>query len=147
MVSTTTSTTTPDRSSGSASTDVWRPGAIGLVSAAAANLALFAAARVSDVSFAVRYSPDAELTSVTSGHVALTTVGALVVGLACAAIVSRRLPWGLRAVQIAGAVIAVASVLMPISLDADVAAKLVLAAMHLVTGAAFVATIGRARTM
>jgi hypothetical protein len=124
---------------------VWRPGLVAAGTAALANLALFAASRAAGVSYLVRFSPDADPTRVTAAHVALTTLVPFVAGLAVAVVAARHLRHGLRTVQVLGAALAVVSLAGPLSLEADTAARLVLAAMHVVTGAAFAVALGRAR--
>jgi hypothetical protein len=48
---------------------------------------------------------------------------------------------GYRALQVVGAVIAVASIAMDLPIDGSPAAKLLLASMHLVTGAGYVVAL------
>ena len=70
--------------------------------------------------------------------VAVATVLTLAVGFAVAAALLARAPRFVRALQVAGGVVAVLSVASPLLADTDTATKLVLGAMHLVCGAAFV---------
>lgn len=60
-------------------------------------------------------------------------------------LVIRRTGHGLRNVGIGGVAVAVVSLVGPLSLEADTGAKVALAAMHLVTGVAFIVALRRVR--
>ena len=78
-------------------------------------------------------------------HVALTTLVPFVIGLAVATVASRRPGHGLRNVGVGGVTVALLSLVGPLNLEADTAAKVALAAMHLITGGAFVVGLLRVR--
>ena len=67
------------------------------------------------------------------------------VGLVAALIASRLRRPSLRSLQVLGGVVAVASMAMDVPIDASPAAKATLAVMHLVVGAAYVASLQLAR--
>ncbi len=69
----------------------------------------------------------------------------LSLGWALAALAQRRSRPTLRTVAIIAAAFAVISVAQPLAAEGDTAARLVLASMHLVTGAIFVAAVQRFR--
>jgi len=119
---------------------LWRSGLVATGIAAATNLAIYLAGRAGGVDFVGRLSPDADLTEVVAGHVLVTTIIPLLLGTAVAVLIRRR-GHGLGLVRLAGAAVAVLSLAGPISLDADPGTKVLLAAMHLVAGAAFVAIL------
>lgn len=123
---------------------IWRNGAVAGAAATAVNLVLFLAARLAGTSFVVRFTGDADPTTVTALQVVAATIVAVVIGLGVASFASRfpRGPWIVAAV---GAFVALASAAVPMGLQADIGARLALAAMHVVVGGAFVAAIATAR--
>jgi hypothetical protein len=119
--------------------------AIGALAATVANVALWAGGRAADVGF--RVSPPAGLPAFQVGIVlvVLTTLVTFAVGSAVLALAARRSRRWVRIVMAAAAVFAVVSAGGPLSAAHDTATGALLAAMHLVTGAAFVATAARVR--
>jgi hypothetical protein len=69
--------------------------------------------------------------------VVLSTLIPLAVGLLVTGLVARRAPRGVPAVRGLGVLLAVASTASPLVADADGTTRAVLAAMHLVVGAAY----------
>jgi hypothetical protein len=123
----------------------FRVAAIGALAATVANVALWAAGRAADVGFLV--SPVAGPPTMQVGLflVVLTTLLAFAVGWAVLAVAARRSRRWVHVVMAAAAVFAVVSAAAPLSLAHDTATGVLLATMHLVTGAAFVATAAMAR--
>jgi hypothetical protein len=119
--------------------------AIGALAATVANVALWAGGRAADVGFRVR--PPAGLPAFPVGVVlvVLTTLLTFAVGSAVLALAARRSRWWVRIVMAAAAVFAVVSAGGPLSAAHDTATGALLATMHLITGAAFVATAARVR--
>jgi hypothetical protein len=119
--------------------------AIGALAATVANVALWAGGRAADVGF--RVSPPAGLPAMEVGVVlvVLTTLLTFAVGSAVLALAARRSRRWVRVVMAAAAVFAVVSAGGPLSAAHDTATGALLAAMHLVTGAAFVATAAKVR--
>ena len=122
-----------------------REAAIGAAAAAAANAAVWAAGRAADVSFLV--IPLFAKAAIQVGIVAvvLTTLIAFAVGIGMFALAARRSDRWARAVLTAGALFAVVSTAGPLSTAEDAATGVLLATMHLLTGAAFAITASRAR--
>jgi hypothetical protein len=147
---TTTITTVPATESRSTparrAVDIWRTGLTAAAVASAANLAIILVARAANTSLLVRFSANPAPSRVTAGAVVVTSVVSLVVGTGVAALADRGAGSRLRAVQIAGAALALVSLGLPLSVHADIATKLVLASMHLVAGAAFVTALQGAKT-
>jgi hypothetical protein len=114
--------------------------AVGVAAAAIVNAALWAAGRAADVSFMVS---SAFMTQVGIVSVVLTTLIAFAVGSGLLALAARRSRRWVRAVLIAAAVFAVVSAGAPLSAAQDAATGVLLATMHLVTGAAFLITAWR----
>jgi hypothetical protein len=119
--------------------------AIGALAATVANVALWAGGRAADVGF--RVSPPAGLPAMEVGVVlvVLTTLLTFAVGSAVLALAARRSRRWVRVVMAAAAVFAVVSAGGPLSAAHDTATGALLATMHLVTGAAFVATAAKVR--
>ena len=112
--------------------------------ALAVNLALLALGRAAGASFAVPDRRQAgEVMEVGAWAVALSTLLPLAVGLAAAALFTRRWPRASRALQAAAVVITIGSLGMPLNADTDAGARLLLAAMHLVVGGAYVVALRR----
>jgi hypothetical protein len=114
-----------------------RAGAVGAVAATLVNAALFGAGRAADLAYVVHQSSTDRIRLV---HVVSFSLETFAVGLV-AAVVAARLGRSLRALQILGAVVAVLSTGMDVSIDATLPAKLTLACMHLVVGLAYVASL------
>lgn len=119
----------------------WRPASVSTALAVATNVALFASADASGTDFRVPSFGSDQTMNVTVGHVIATTLVVLALGWVAAAIAARRGRPSLGAMAILGAAIAAVSTAAPLTLDADLGTRLVLAAQHLVAGAAYVAGI------
>jgi Family of unknown function (DUF6069) len=119
--------------------------AIGALAATVANVALWAGGRAADVDFQV--SPPAGLPAMEVGVVLviLTTLLTFAAGSAVLALAARRSRRWVRVVMAAAAAFAVVSAGGPLSAAHDTATGALLAAMHLVTGAVFVATAAKMR--
>jgi hypothetical protein len=119
--------------------------AIGALAATVANVALWVAGRAADVGF--RASPPVGDLDIQVGVVlvVLTTLLTFAAGSAVLALAARRSRRWVRIVMAAAAVFAVVSAGGPLSAAHDTATGALLAAMHLLTGAAFVATAARVR--
>jgi Family of unknown function (DUF6069) len=120
-----------------------REAAIGAVAAAAANAAIWAAGRAADVSFLVSplIGPAIQVGIVL---VVLTTLIAFAVGMGLFALAARRSDRWARAVLVAGVLFAVASTAGPLSTAEDTSTGVLLASMHLLTGAVFAITASKA---
>ncbi len=103
---------------------IWRGGLGASAIAAGTNLALYSIATIADVSFLVRRSTGAEPILVPAGHVVVASLLPLLFATGLAVLASRRSVAGLRLVQAAAAIAAVASLLGPLSLDAELGTKL-----------------------
>jgi hypothetical protein len=117
-----------------------RGSAAGAAAATTLNAALWAGGRAADVSFMVS---SAFMTQVGIVMIVLTTLIAFAVGSGLLALAARRSRRWVRAVLIAAAVFAVVSAGAPLSAAQDTATGVLLATMHLVTGAAFLITAWR----
>jgi hypothetical protein len=115
--------------------------AAGAAVATLVNAALWTGGRAADVSFMVS---SAFMTQVGIVSVVLTTLLAFAVGSGLLALAARRSRRWVRAVLIAAALVAVVSAGAPLSAAQDTATGVLLATMHLVTGAAFLVTAWRA---
>ena len=121
--------------------------AIGALAATVANVALWVGGRAADVGFLVSPLVGPPVMQVGVVSVALTTLLAFAAGWAVLTLAARRSRQFVRVVMAAAAVIAVVSTAGPLSTALDTATGVLLAAMHLITGAAFLAaaTTMRAR--
>jgi hypothetical protein len=117
--------------------------AIGALAATIANVTLWLGGRAADVSFLVSPLAGPLVMQVGVVEVALTTLLAFATGWAVLALAARRSRRWMRIVMAAAAVVAVVSAAGPLSAAQETATGLLLAAMHLVTGAIFVATAAR----
>lgn len=118
--------------------------AAGAAVATLVNAALWAGGRAADVSFLVSPLPGDTATQVGIVSVVLTTLLTFAVGSGLLALAARRSRRWVRAVLVAAALIAVVSAAAgPASAAHDTATGALLAAMHLVTGAAFLVTARR----
>jgi hypothetical protein len=112
-------------------------GAVGAASAAVANAVLFGIGRVADLDYVVNETAHgAERIAVTD--VVGFSLMSFAVGLLTAVVATWLRRPSLLALQIVGAVVAVASMAMDAPIDASAGAKVTLAAMHLVVGLAYV---------
>src|SRR5215211_4732202 len=109
---------------------------------AAANAAIWAAGRAADVSFQVSplIGPTIQVGILL---VVLTTLIAFAVGIGLFALAARRSDRWARAVLAAGVLFAVVSTVGPLSTAEDTSTGVLLASMHLLTGAAFAITASR----
>jgi hypothetical protein len=117
--------------------------AAGAAVATLVNAALWAGGRAADVSFLVNPWPGDTATQVGIVLVVLTTLLTFAVGSGLLALAARRSRRWVRAVLVAAALVAVVSAGAPPSAAHDTATGVLLAAMHLVTGAAFLVTASR----
>ena len=116
--------------------------AIGAMAATVANVALWASGRAADVGFMVTPAVGDPF-QVGVVLVAVTTLLTFAAGSAVLALAARRSHRWARVVMASAAVFAVVSAVGPLSTAYDTATGALLAAMHLVTGAAFLATAAR----
>jgi len=119
--------------------------AIGAVAATAVNIAVWAAGRAADVSFLVTPLGGKAVTQVGIVPVVLTTLITFAVGTGLFALAARRSDRWARAVLAAGVLVAVVSAGPALAAAEDTSTGVLLAAMHLLTGAAFAITASRAR--
>jgi hypothetical protein len=124
---------------------LWRHGAVAAAIATVVNLTLLAVGRAVGGTFVVAYGPEPVTTQVGAGAVTVFTVVAMALGLTVTALVARRRTQRLRTMQIIGAAVAVVSLFQPLTVDTDITTRIALVAMHLVSGAAFVAGLQRLR--
>ena len=117
--------------------------AAGAAVATLVNAALWAGGRAADVSFLVTPLLGDTATQVGIIPVLLTTLLTFAVGSGLLALAARRSRRSVRAVLVTAALVAVVSAGAPPSAAQDTASGVLLAAMHLVTGAAFLVTASR----
>jgi len=123
----------------------WRVGVLGAVLAAFLNAVLYLVGRAADVPYQVPgFSPDMPTQTVTIIQVVLSTFVPLAVGIALALVLVSR-GRGIRGLQYLGGALALVSLVVPLSLDTDLATKTLLSTMHLVTGAVFVLSLERGK--
>jgi hypothetical protein len=121
-----------------------RVAAIGALAATVANVALWTGGRAADVDF--RVSPlVGPVMQVGVVSVVLTTLLAFAAGWTVLTLAARRSRQLVHVVMAAAPVIAVVSTAGPLSTALDTATGVLLAAMHLITGAAFLAAAARVR--
>jgi hypothetical protein len=124
---------------------VWRTGVLGAGFAAIANSAVFLIGRAVDVSFLIPgFGSDTSLRPVTLVQVVLSTFMPLIVGTGLAALMVFR-GRGVRGLQLPGGAVALVSIAVPLSLEANWATKLLLASMHLVAGVVFVYSLQQSK--
>jgi hypothetical protein len=111
-------------------------GAVAAAATAIVNASIFGLGRAAGVDFVVDATTRVAVTDVVS-----FTLMCFAAGLLAAAVARGLRRPGFRVLQVVGAVIAVASVAMDAPIDGSVSAKLLLATMHVVTGAGFVAAL------
>jgi hypothetical protein len=119
--------------------------AIGALVATVANVALWVGGRAADVGFLVSPLVGPPVMQVGVVSVVLTTLLAFAAGWAVLTLAARRSRQLVRVVMAAAAVIAVVSTAGPLSTALDTATGVLLAAMHLITGAAFLAAAATVR--
>lgn len=114
------------------------------------NLSVFAIARAADVSLRFPEPGSAGGTeTVSAGAVLAVTLFTMTLGWIVVGVAAWRHRPALRTLAILGGVIAAVSALAPLTLEADLLARLTLAGLHLVVGAFFiigVTRLGRAVT-
>lgn len=125
-------------------TTLWRRGSVAVVAATVVNLIILAVGLVAGVSFLVPDRGGPDMAQVGAAVVIMFTVVPMVLGLV-AATVLRRWSAGLRVVRIAAVVLTLASLLPPLTVDADTPTRLLLALMHPVTGGAFLLALRSGR--
>lgn len=114
--------------------------AVPVLAAVGANIAVFAVGRAGDASFVVAgRDSDAAPMVINAAIVAVSTLVPLVVALLATALIARRWPRAVARLRIVAMVLTVLSVAGPLTADTDTATRLLLAVMHLVVGAAYVA--------
>ena len=111
-------------------------GAVAAAATAAVNAVIFGLGRAAGVDYVVDSS-----TTIGVADVVTFTLMAFAVGLVAAAVARGLRRPGYRVLQMVGAVIAVSSVALDLPIDGSPAAKLLLASMHLVTGAGYIAAL------
>lgn len=119
--------------------------ATGAVVAAVVNAAIWAAGRAADVSFSAS-PPVGSSMEVGLGLIVPTTLLMVGIGAGLLALAARRSSAWVRAVVVAAAVFTLISVSGPLSTADDTSSGVLLALMHVVTGAAFLVTASRAAT-
>jgi hypothetical protein len=122
-----------------------RVAAIGALTGTIANVALWLGGRAADVSFLVHPLAGPPTMQVGVVSVVLTTLLAFAAGWAVLSLAARRSRRWVNIVMAATAVFAVVSTAGPLSTAQDAATAILLAAMHLVTGAAFLAAAATVR--
>jgi hypothetical protein len=119
--------------------------AIGALAATVANVALWVGGRAADVGFLVSPLVGPPVMQVGVVSVVLTTLLAFAAGWAVLLLAARRSRRWVRVVMAAAAVVAVVSTAGPLSTALDTATGVLLAAMHLITGATFLAAAATVR--
>ncbi len=114
---------------------IWTAGLAATGAAVVADLAVHTAGTVTGVDFVVH--PDGSTIEVGTGLVA-ASAAAVLLGTVLARLLALRGRRGLRDAQAIGAVLALSSLLLPLTVSAKVGTRLLLAVMHLVAGAAYV---------
>ena len=117
--------------------------AAGAVVATLVNSALWAGGRAADVSFSATPPVGDSSMQVGIALIAPTTLLMFGIGVGLLVLAARRSPAWVRTVVIAAALFTVVSVSGPLSTADDTASGVLLALMHVVTGAAFLATASR----
>ena len=116
-----------------------RVATIGALAATVANVALWLGGRAADVDFRVSPLLGPPIMQVGVVSVVLTTLLAFAAGWTVLTLAARRSRRWVHVVMAAAAVTAVVSTAGPLSTALDTATGVLLAAMHLITGAAFLA--------
>jgi hypothetical protein len=122
-----------------------RVAVIGALAGTVANVGLWLGGRAADVDFRVSPLVGPPVMQVGVVSVALTTLLGFAAGWAVFALAARRSRQLVRVVMAAAAVVAVVSAAGPLSTALDTATGVLLAAMHLITGAAFLAAAATVR--
>jgi hypothetical protein len=127
------------------SRSTFRVAAIGALTATVVNVVLWLGGRAADVSFLVSPLAGPPTMQVGVVEVALTTLLTFAAGWAVLVLAARRSRRWVPIVMAAAAVVAVVSAAGPLSAAEDTATAALLAGMHLVTGAAFLAAAATVR--
>jgi hypothetical protein len=122
-----------------------RVATIGALAATVANVALWLGGRAADVDFRVSPLLGPPIMQVGVVSVVLTTLLAFAAGWTVLTLAARRSRQLVRVVMAAAAVVAVVSTAGPLSTALNTATGVLLAAMHLITGAAFLAAAATVR--
>jgi len=122
-----------------------RVAVIGALAGTVANVGLWLGGRAADVDFRVSPLVGPPVMQVGVVSVALTTLLGFAAGWAVFALAARRSRQWVGVVMAAAAVVAVVSAAGPLSTALDTATGVLLAAMHLITGAAFLAAAATVR--
>ena len=122
-----------------------RVAVIGALAGTVANVGLWLGGRAADVDFRVSPLLGPPIMQVGVVSVVLTTLLGFAAGWAVFALAARRSRQLVRVVMAAAAVVAVVSAAGPLSTALDTATGVLLAAMHLITGAAFLAAAATVR--
>ncbi len=120
---------------------VARTALLATLAAVATNLSLFGLARALGVDFAPARS--AQTTTVGPAAVLAATLVAMSIGWVAVALATRRHRSKLPTMAIIGGLLATLSTLAPLTLDTDIAAKLTLASLHLITGTFYVIGVAK----
>lgn len=120
-----------------------RAGALAAGVSVVGNLAVLGVAEVGDASLVVTDAGTAH--DIAAGGVVVASLVPVVVGVALVALIALRWLGVVRLAQIVGGAFALLSVAGPLAADTDGGTSIALAAMHVVTGAAFVAGLELAR--
>jgi hypothetical protein len=115
-------------------------GVFAAIGAASVNAAIYGIGRAAGLSFVASTTASGPQ-HILLEHVVSFTLMTFAVGLVAALIADKVRRPHLGALQAVGAVVAVVSVAMDLSIDSTVAAKATLALMHLVVGVAYVAAL------
>jgi hypothetical protein len=116
---------------------VARTAVLTTVAAVATNLIVFGLAHVAGVVF----STTGSTTTIGTGAVLATTALAMAVGWTLVALAVRRHRPTLGTVALIGGAFAALSTFAPLTLNADLSAKLVLTSLHLIAGAFYVVAV------
>jgi hypothetical protein len=141
-----TATTTADTpASGHPVRRLLKVGAVAAVTATVVNAVVYSVGNAAGVDYIAEQKASGPVW-IKLQHVVSLSLIAFAIGLAAAVVVTALRRRGLRALQVVGAVLGVATVAMDFGIDASAAAKITLGAMHLVVGASYVAAVGIVRS-
>lgn len=121
----------------------WRAGMLTAVLAVVLALVVLGVALLAGADMKVQPSGGRESMAVGVVPVVVTVLLAVTLGTALLAVLSRRGAKWWRTLAVAGLVIGVVSVVIPLTATADVGTKLALAAMHVVAGAVWYVVLTR----